>query len=198
MHSKADDISIVSRDHHILTYNDRTVTHPHIKWGVALGPIVVGAGTRHFPPFPDTCPRNQPALGQTYATVVFGKGRVSGEQMLTVGRGLWTTATAAVHKALFQLTHCQDSVLLQTVAAANNTSVVSTSQLCDIRSQGRARSARYKDGCLAAEPLVNVILAEWTKIVSIHRQSFHCPHLLRAKSTDNGGSPSPRHRVRRS
>jgi len=29
----------------ILTYNDRTVTHLHIKWGVALGPIVVGAGT---------------------------------------------------------------------------------------------------------------------------------------------------------
>jgi len=46
-----------------------------------------------FAPFPDTYPRNQPALGQTYATVVFGEGRVSGEQMLTVGRGLWTTAT---------------------------------------------------------------------------------------------------------
>ena len=75
----------------IVTYNDRTVTHLHIKWGVALGAIVVGAGTRHFPPFPDTRPRNQ-----TYATVVFGEGRVSGEQMLTVGRGLWTTATAAV------------------------------------------------------------------------------------------------------
>ena len=41
----------------------------------------------------DICPRNQPAVGQTYATVVFGEGRVSGEQMLTVGRGLWTTAT---------------------------------------------------------------------------------------------------------
>jgi len=46
-----------------------------------------------FAPFPDICPRNQPALGQMYATVVFGEGRVSGEQMLTVGRGLWTTAT---------------------------------------------------------------------------------------------------------
>ena len=34
----------------ILTYNDRTVTHLHIKWGVAVGPIVVGAGTRHLPP----------------------------------------------------------------------------------------------------------------------------------------------------
>ena len=77
----------------ILTYNYRTVTHLHIKWGVAVGPIVVGSGTRHLPPFPDTCPRNQPALGQTYATAVFGEGRVSGEQMLTVGRGLWTTAT---------------------------------------------------------------------------------------------------------
>jgi len=32
----------------ILTYNDRTVMHLHIKWGVALGPIVVG--TRHLPP----------------------------------------------------------------------------------------------------------------------------------------------------
>ena len=63
--------------------------------------------------------------------------------MLTVGRGLRTTATAAVHKATFQLTHCQESVRLQAVAAANN---MSTSQLCDIRSQGRARSARYKDG----------------------------------------------------
>ena len=34
----------------IFTYNDRTITHLHIKWGVALGPIVVGAGTRHLPP----------------------------------------------------------------------------------------------------------------------------------------------------
>jgi len=34
----------------ILTYNDRTVTHLRIRWGVALGPIVVGAGTRHLPP----------------------------------------------------------------------------------------------------------------------------------------------------
>ena len=34
----------------ILTYNDRTVTHLHIKWGVAVGPIVIGAGTRHLPP----------------------------------------------------------------------------------------------------------------------------------------------------
>jgi len=49
-----------------------------------------------FAPFPDTRPRNQLALAQTYATVVFGEGRVSGEQMLTVGRGLWTTATASV------------------------------------------------------------------------------------------------------
>jgi len=49
-----------------------------------------------FALFPDTCRRNQPALAQTYATVAFGAGRVSGEQMLTVGRGLWTTATAAV------------------------------------------------------------------------------------------------------
>jgi len=40
-------------------------------------------------PFLDTCPRNQPGLGQTYATVVFGEGRVSGEQMLTVGCGLY-------------------------------------------------------------------------------------------------------------
>ena len=78
-----------------LTYNDRTVTHLHIKWGVALGPTVIGAGTRHLP-FPHTCPRNQPALAQTYATAVFREGQVSGVQMLTVGRGLRTTATAAV------------------------------------------------------------------------------------------------------
>jgi len=47
-----------------------------------------------FAPFPHTCPRNQPGLGQAYATVVLGQGRVSGEQMLTVGRGLRMTATA--------------------------------------------------------------------------------------------------------
>jgi len=72
-------------------YNDRDVTHLHIKWGVAVGRTVIGAGTRHLPPS-----RNQPALGQAYATAVFREGRVSGAQMLTVGRGLRTTATAAV------------------------------------------------------------------------------------------------------
>ena len=34
----------------ILTYNDRDVTHLHIKWGVAVGSTVIGAGTRHLPP----------------------------------------------------------------------------------------------------------------------------------------------------
>ena len=62
--------------------------------GVAIGPAVVGARYSTFAP--DTRPRNQPELAQTYATVVLGEGRVSGEQMLTVGRGLRTTATAAV------------------------------------------------------------------------------------------------------
>ena len=64
--------------------------------GVAIGRAVVGARYSTFAPFPDTRPRNQPVLAQTYATVVFGEGRVSGEQMLTAGRGLRTTATAAV------------------------------------------------------------------------------------------------------
>jgi len=40
----------MKRGVYILTYNDRTVTHLHIKWSVAVGPTVVGAGTRHLPP----------------------------------------------------------------------------------------------------------------------------------------------------
>ena len=44
----------------ILTYNYRTVTHLHNKWGVAVGSTVIGAGTRHLPPS-----RIPPALGQT-------------------------------------------------------------------------------------------------------------------------------------
>jgi len=116
--------------------------------------------------FPDACPRNQPALGQTYATVVFGEGRVPGEQMLSVEHGLWTTATAAVHKALFQLTHCQESVRLQAVAAANNMRVVSTSQLCDIRSQERMG--------LAAEPLVNLKGSNYTNIIYSRIECCSC------------------------
>ena len=34
----------------ILTYNERDVMHLHIKWGVTVGPNVIGAGTRHLPP----------------------------------------------------------------------------------------------------------------------------------------------------
>ena len=71
---------------------------------------------------------------------------MSGEQMLTVGRGLRTTAIAAVHKALFQLTHCQESVRLQAVAAANNMSVVSTSHrnfaIDEARAEREARDTR--------------------------------------------------------
>jgi len=80
----------------ILTYNDRTVTHLHIKVGRGCRPHRHLSWYSTFAPFPDTRPRKQPALAQTYATVVFGEGRVSGEPMLTVGRGLRTTATAAV------------------------------------------------------------------------------------------------------
>ena len=45
---------------HILTYNDRDVTHLHIKWGVAVGPTVIGAGTRHLPPSPIHAPVTNP------------------------------------------------------------------------------------------------------------------------------------------
>jgi len=82
---------------------------------------------------------------------------VSGEQMLTVGRGLRTTATAAVHKALFQLTHCQESVRVQAVAAANNMSVVNIARhhrnfaIYEARAERKARDTRTG---LAAEPLV--------------------------------------------
>ena len=83
------------------------------------------------------------------------------EQMLIVGRGLQTTATAAVHKALFQLTHCQESVRLQAVAAANNMSVVNIAHvnIVTLRYTKPGPSARYKDGCLAVEPLVIIIIA---------------------------------------
>ena len=47
----------------ILTYNDRTVTHLHIKCGVALGPIVIGAGTRHLPPSRIHVPVTNPPYG---------------------------------------------------------------------------------------------------------------------------------------
>ena len=80
----------------ILTYNDRDVTHLHIKWGRGCRLHRHRSWYSTFAPFRDTRPRNQPALGQTYATVIFGEGRMSGVQMLTVGRGLRTTATAAV------------------------------------------------------------------------------------------------------
>jgi len=43
---------------------------------LAIGPAAVGAGTRHLPPTRTHAPRNWPSPGQTYATVVFGEGRV--------------------------------------------------------------------------------------------------------------------------
>jgi len=46
----SEDKKLCCRRATILTYNDRTVTHLHIKWGVAVGPTVVGAGTQHLPP----------------------------------------------------------------------------------------------------------------------------------------------------
>ena len=121
-----------------------------------------------FVPFPDTCPRKQPALGQTHATV-FGEGRMSGEQMLTVGCGLWTTATdewrafpasglAAViyvstylsrHPALCPVAATQGRPATADKLSADSTPRHSTrNDTCHfaIRSQGRTRSARYKDG----------------------------------------------------
>jgi len=121
-----------------------------------------------FAPFPDTCPRNQPALAQTYATVIFGEGRVSGEQMLTVGRGLWTTATdqwrAFPASGLSAVIYVSDNSNLpcgrDAGSSCNGRQIVcrystppaqhkpqgATHRHFAIRSQGRARSARYKDG----------------------------------------------------
>ena len=48
--SQKNAINATQKVRRILTYNDRTVTHLHIKWGVALGAIVVGGGTRYLPP----------------------------------------------------------------------------------------------------------------------------------------------------
>ena len=44
----------------ILAYNDRDVTHLRIKWGVVVGPTVIGAGTRHLPPSPIHAPVTNP------------------------------------------------------------------------------------------------------------------------------------------
>ena len=73
------------------------------------------------------------------------------EQMLIVGRGLRTTATVAVHKALFQLTHCSK----QHERCVNIAHV----NIVTLRYTKPGPSARYKDGCLAVEPLVIIIIA---------------------------------------
>jgi len=71
---------------------------------MAIGRLI-GAGTRHLPPPRIHAPQLTLAVGQTGTDVLSGyfRGRrqVSGEQMsgqvmLTVRRGLWITATAAV------------------------------------------------------------------------------------------------------
>jgi len=74
--------------------------------GVAIGLTVIGAGTRHLPPSWIHAPVTLTlAWGRPETDVrdgcFRGRGQVSGEQMsghvmLTGGRGLWTTATAAV------------------------------------------------------------------------------------------------------
>jgi len=152
----------------ILAYNDRTVTHLHIKWGVAVGPTSSEL-VLDICPLPGYMPRNQPALAQTYAPVV------SGEQMLTVGRGLWTTATdqqAGVsglrpgrRYQRYQITVYAHSTLpsalwpRRRVVLQRQTQIVcrystrhtlgmhstssDTSSLCDTKP---APSARYKDG----------------------------------------------------
>jgi len=126
-----------------------------------------------FAPYLDTRPRNQPALGQTYATVVFVEGRVSGEQMLTVGRGLWTAqqisggrfwpqawpplsavshnCLGTQHSALWPrrrvVLQRQTQIVCRysTPPAQHNERHVVTA-IRSHSSQGRARSARYKDG----------------------------------------------------
>ena len=81
----------------LITKNSRTVGGPlppvdaaatpslrHRVAGVAVGPAVAGAGTRHLPPSPDTCP-----------TVVLGEGRVCEGANVGVCQSVTSTAAAA-------------------------------------------------------------------------------------------------------
>jgi len=61
-------------------YNDRTVTHLHIKWGVAVGPIVVGAGTRHLPPSRIHAPVTNPRWGRRTRQLFSGRGGCPGSK----------------------------------------------------------------------------------------------------------------------
>jgi len=81
-----------------------------------------------FAPFPDTCPTTNPRSGadqgQMYSTVVFGgRGRCPGANVGShdVNWRAWLMDDSLLQSpqrcwsyvASFQLTHCQDSVLLQ-------------------------------------------------------------------------------------
>jgi len=141
-----------------------------------------------FAPFPDTCPCNQPALGQTYATVVFGEGRVSGEQMLTVERGSWTTATdqwrafpaSGLAAVIYISDNCLDThqhsalwprrrvvMQLQTQIVCRYSTPPAQHKerhvVTAIRSQGRARSARYKDGSSGGAASSCEVRKKWTQ-----------------------------------
>ena len=62
----------------ILTYNDRHVTHLHIKWGVAVGPTGIGAGTWHLPPSRIHAPVTKQRQGRRTRQLFLGRGGVRG------------------------------------------------------------------------------------------------------------------------
>jgi len=117
-----------------------------------------------FPPFPDTCPRNQPTLGQTGvrgANVNCRAWLTDDSNRSTGGRfrpQAWLPLSAVSDNCLG--THQQSAVWpRRRVVLQRQTQIVcrySTPPACTaqaatrrhfaIRSQRRARSARYKDG----------------------------------------------------
>ena len=128
-----------------------------------------------FAPFQDTCPRNQPALAQTYATVVRGANVNCRAWLMDDSNGrfqpqAWPPLSAVSHNCLGTqhsavwprrrvVLQRQTQIVCRYSAPPACTAQAATRRHFAIRSQRRARSARYKDGSSGgAASIVNALI----------------------------------------
>ena len=158
--------------------------------GLALGPTVIGIGTRHLPPSRIHAPVTNPRYGRRTRQLFSGRGGCPGSKC---NCRAWLTddsnsCSRPRRKSPESIVPANSLLRLGPAAGSRcrkqHEHCVNIAHVVTLRSQGQARSARHKDGSshgrldLAVEPLVHIKCDHSMSVVNLIKKTIQHSHIL--------------------
>jgi len=152
--------------------------------GLALGPTVIGIGTRHLPPSRTHAPVTNPRYGRRTRQLFSGRGGCPGSKC---NCRAWLTddsnsCSRPRRKSPESIVPANSLLRLGPAAGSRcrkqHEHCVNIAHVVTLRSQGQARSARHKDGSshgrldLAVEPLVHIKCDHSMSVVNLIKKLY--------------------------